>query len=173
MSEEPNTRMARITNMQATLAKVTDEAQRQDIIGKIAVLAKEELEEVRARNAALPPYPRMVAKFGKRTATITNATRSAAGGWIFDIDLQAGEFLGLGDGHHRVTEVELRGHLQSELGAMVAGQLFPVGVAVAKSAQGPWAVVEAAGPTPAGFMYRLRGMSQPVSQEWIQGYLRG
>lgn len=161
-------RTEQIAAMQVTLAKVTDEAQRKDIITKIAALAKAEIEE---RKAA-PPYPvGLTARFGKRTAHITGA-RCDAGGWVFDIQLEAGEFLGLGDGAYTVTEEKLREHLQGELGPMRPGQLFPQGIAMQKGG-GAWVIIEAAGVTPAGLMYRVRGMGEPVSQEWVQGYLRG
>lgn len=101
-----------------------------------AEIAKRKAAE--AAEAKKPTYPvGLQVKFGKRQATIVGAKQDAAGAWIYDIDLKAGELLGLGDGVYTKTEPEMRQIIAGEVGQpLVEGQLFPANIQVYRGGQG-------------------------------------
>ena len=183
-------RIDEIQKLSTAMAAETDPAKKQAIAAERAKLATEELAaqkaaamappKVTAKDAIaatlargpVPPYPQgMVAKFGKREATILRAWQDGQGGWHFKIDLKSGEFLNLGSDVYDVNEATLREHLQKELGAMAPGQLYPSGIYVMN--QGKGGVIERVERNGDQFQYHLRGWPQPVSQADLNVTLRG
>lgn len=184
--------MGRIDDIQklsTAMAAEPDPAKKQALAAERAKLAAEELAAQKAAAAApkpsakdaiaatlargpQSPYPQgLVAKFGKREATILRTWQDGQGGWHFKIDLKSGEFLNLGSGVYDVSEATLREHLQKELGAMAPGQLYPQGIYVMN--QGKGGVIERVERNGDRFQYHLRGWPQPVAQADLNALLRG
>ena len=149
-----------------------------DAAKKAALRAKLDAEIARrkAAEAAAPKplYPvGLEARFGKRRAVITTAALGADGVWRYVIDLQAGEFLGLGDGTYTRTEAELRATLAGEVGQqLAAGQAFPQGIAVYRGGQG--GVIETAVKDDArgGWVYAITGWPRAATQDELLAVLR-
>jgi len=134
-------------------------------------------EEKAARKAAEdkaaqgPMYPQgLVVKFGKRTATITQAVKNAQGEWFYAIDLLAGEILELGDGEYQLTESEMRAKVQEEVGVVQPGQAFTAGMAVYRNGQG--GLIQKVEKNAAGqWTYVVQGWGGPVTYLEFMGIL--
>lgn len=157
-----------------TLAEFTAE---KDAAKKAALKAKLDAEVARrkAAEAAAPKplYPvGLEARFGKRRAVITGAA-VVNGVPTYTISLEAGEFLGLGDGVYTRTEAELRATLAGEVGQMLAdGQAFPRGVAVYRGGQGGAIQAVTKDDAKGGWVYTITGWPRPVTQAELMAVLR-
>lgn len=177
--ENMNQRIMEIQRLSAAIEAEPDAAKKKTLVDQRAKLAAEELAKARADaaikatldKAPQPPYPvGLVAKFGKREATITRAWQDDQG-WHFKVDLKTGELFGLGSGTYDVTEAELRQRLADELGALAPGQLYPRGIYVMRGGKG--GVVDAVERDGETFRYTLRGWGAPVGQGELAALLRG
>lgn len=152
-------------------------AAEKDADKKAALKAKLEAEIERRKAAAAaapqPLYPvGLEARFGKRRAVIV-ATAVTNGRLVYVIDLEAGEFLGLGDGRYERTEAELRATLAGEVGQpLVDGQAFPQGIAVYRNGQGGVITNATKDDAKGGWIYTLTGWPRPVTQAELLAVLR-
>lgn len=160
--------------LKVTLMEFTAE---KDAQKKAALKTKLDAEIARrkAAEAAAPKplYPvGLEARFGKRRAVIAGVA-VVNGVPTYVIDLQAGEFLGLGDGVYNRTEAELRATLAGEVGQpLVDGQAFPQGIAVYRNGQGGVIQAVTRDDAKGGWLYTVAGWPRPVTQQELLAILR-
>jgi hypothetical protein len=169
------------TNVQDEAFKVTlaeftaekDAAKKAAIKTRLdAEIARRKAAEVAKAKAPKPLYPvGLEVRFGKRQATIIDAKQDAKGAWSYDIDLKAGELLGLGDGVYTKTEPEMRQIIAGEVGQpLVDGQAFPAGIQVYRGGQG--GKLEKVEKNAAGvWIYTVAGWGNTVNQSELLGIL--
>lgn len=144
---------------------------------KAALKAKLDAEIARRKAvvaaAPQPLYPvGLEARFGKRRAVIAG-TAVVNGALVYVVDLEAGEFLGLGDGRYERTEAELRATLAGEVGQPLAdGQAFPAGVAVYRNGQGGAIQAVTRDDAKGGWLYTIIGWPRAVTQQELLAILR-
>lgn len=166
--------MAQDETFKVTLAEFAAE---KDAAKRAAIKAKLDAEIARRKAAEAaaprPLYPvGLEARFGKRRAVII-ATAVADNRPVYVIDLEAGEFLGLGDGRYERTEAELRATLAGEVGQPLEdGQAFPAGIAVHRNGQGGAIETVVKDDARGGWVYTLAGWPRVVTQDELLAVLR-
>lgn len=157
-----------------TLAEFAAE---KDAQKKAALRARLDAEIARREAVAAaeprPLYPvGLEARFGRRRAVIA-ATAVVDGALVYVVDLEAGEFLGFGDGRYERTEAELRAQLAGEVGQpLVDGQAFPAGVAVYRNGRGGVITAVERDAARGGWLYALAGWPRAVTQGELLAILR-
>lgn len=167
-------RQQRITDLLGLVRAEKDATKLEALKAELVKLAKEEKAALVATPATpQPTYPvGLVAKFGKREATITGARPDGKGSWIYTVDLKSGEFLNLGSGTYTKTEAEVRDALASELGPLALGQAYPRGISVFRRGKGGVIVAVSAPGASGEYVYSLQGWPNPVSQNELGSILR-
>lgn len=166
--------MAQDEVLKVTLAEFVAE---KDAAKKAKLKARLDAEIARRKAveaaAPRPLYPvGLEARFGKRRAVII-AAAAVDGRLVYVIDLEAGEFLGLGDGRYERTEAELRATLADEVGQPLEdGQAFPQGVAVYRNGQGGAIEAVVRDDARGGWVYTLAGWPRAVTQDELLTVLR-
>jgi len=130
--------------------------------------ARKAAEEAAAKG---PMYPvGAVARFSGMEATVEKASQNAQGNWFYTVYL-TGTPMGLYDGPHDTSEVELRNQMGEQLGQMLQpGQAFAPGMAVFRNGQG--GLIQKAERNPAGqWTYVVQGWAGPVTQIEFLGML--
>ena len=153
---------------------VAEYAKEQDPEKKAALKARLDAEVASRKmaEAAGPRYPvGLQVRFGKRQATVTQATPGGPAGWTYAIDLKAGEVFGLGDGVYQKTEAEMRQILADEVHAPLAtDQDYPAGIAVYRNGQG--GLIEKAEQVGGVWTYTIQGWPRPVTQAELAAVLK-